>query len=277
MGAIVAKAAFLPPPCGYQNEDVTSWVRTTSGEVVPLKLVSPAAASLDPSQSWFLLWSHGNAEDLSSSRHLAQVFADELRLTVALYDYCGYGLATGKPREDGLYSSIDAVLQHLLDNGAKLDHIFLYGKSVGSVPTVRLAMNRKFAVRSVVCACAQLRFLSSSVLQGVVLVSALASGARVVFPNSNSSVLDRVFGPNLSRVCRVQSPLLILHGTDDTVIPCHHSRLLAKRVADERNSKKDNCAVVLHTIEGADHNDIESTYFQLYFDFIKNFISQRKC
>jgi len=171
MGAIVAKAAFLPPPCGYQNEDVTSWVRTTSGEVVPLKLVSPAAASLDPSQSWFLLWSHGNAEDLSSSRHLAQVFADELRLTVALYDYCGYGLATGKPREDGLYSSIDAVLQHLLDNGAKLDHIFLYGKSVGSVPTVRLAMNRKFA--------------------GVVLVSALASGARVVFPNSNSSVLDR--------------------------------------------------------------------------------------
>jgi alpha-beta hydrolase superfamily lysophospholipase len=53
---------------------------------------------------------------------------------------------------------------------------------------------------------------------GVILVSPLASGARVVFPNVKNGLLDKVFCPSISRIRNVKAPLLILHGTNDEVI-----------------------------------------------------------
>ena len=87
--------------------------------------------------------------------------------------------------------------------------IAVYGKSLGTAPSVNLATEVK--------------------CMGVILVSPLASGARVVFPNVKNGLLDKVFCPSISRIRNVKAPLLILHGTNDEVIHISNGKVRRDR------------------------------------------------
>lgn len=118
------------------------------------------------------------------------------------YDYSGYGTSSGKPSEKNLYADIDAAW-HALRNrfGTLPENIILYGQSIGTVPTVDLAT--RFEVGA------------------VILHSPLMSGMRVAFPNTKRTWFFDVF-PSIDKVSKVQSPVLVIHGTDDEVIDFSH-------------------------------------------------------
>jgi fermentation-respiration switch protein FrsA (DUF1100 family) len=146
-----------------------------------------------------LLFSHGNAEDVGVNKAFCEWLSEQLGVDIVTYDYSGYGMGTGEPSEKNLYADCTAVYKWMKSTlKLRTDQIILYGKSLGTAPTVDLAT----------------RFASI----GVILVCPLASGARVVFPKVKNSLLDRVFCPTILKIDKVTTPIFIMHGTNDEVI-----------------------------------------------------------
>ncbi|XP_047295445.1 alpha/beta hydrolase domain-containing protein 17A isoform X3 [Homo sapiens] len=134
--------------------------------------------------------------------------------------------------------------QHPLGHGYGIspDSIILYGQSIGTVPTVDLASRYECAA--------------------VVLHSPLTSGMRVAFPDTKKTYCFDAF-PNIEKVSKITSPVLIIHGTEDEVIDFSHGLALYERCPK---------AVEPLWVEGAGHNDIE--LYSQYLERLRRFISQ---
>ncbi len=56
-----------------------------------------------------VLYAHGNAGNLSHSKSLIQYFHDDLRVTVLIFDYRGYGRSEGVPTAEGILKDARAA------------------------------------------------------------------------------------------------------------------------------------------------------------------------
>lgn len=155
-----------------------------------------------------VLYFHGNAEAAAQNLPLA----DELRargLGVFLAEYRGYGGLEGAPSEKGLYADGAAALSELGRLGVPPARVVLVGRSLGSGVAVELATRHRVAA--------------------VVLVSAYTSivdmGRTVAGALSPLVIRDRF--DSLSKIGRVYSPVALLHGTRDDVVPVAMGRRLA--------------------------------------------------
>lgn len=162
-----------------------------------------------------LLYFHGNAE--AAAHNLP--FADALRargLGVFLAEYRGYGGLGGSPSEEGLYADGEAALAELGRIGVPASRVVLVGRSLGSGVAVELATRHTVAA--------------------VVLVSAYTSivdmGRIVAGPLAPLFVRDRF--DSLSKIGRVGSPLVLVHGSRDDVVPVKMGRRLAAARPDAR-------------------------------------------
>jgi hypothetical protein len=151
MGNHLATLVFQPPPSSLSlnpHVDPSSlvgpknhpfiWLRTQSNRTIPAIFIK------QPSAQVTLLFSHGNAEDLSSIYDWFVVFSIELNVNLMIYDYEGYGAASLSghviPTEQGCYDDIDAVYEYMIEKLQLLpESIVLYGRSLGSGPSVYLA------------------------------------------------------------------------------------------------------------------------------------------
>ena len=190
----VNQMAFCPPPPTYRKEDVNMWIETDKGHRLP-------AFHIRKGHPLTILVSHANAEDLGIVLGFWSYMSDALQVDVFAYEYSGYGHSTGTPSEEHMYSDAKAALQLLVD-GFKLKperDIVLYGKSIGTCPTCYLAGRHRF--------------------RGVMLISGLASGSRVLFPTTKFSPMDMLYFNNIGRLAHSKSPTQVVHGTHDEVIP----------------------------------------------------------
>ncbi|MBI4409700.1 MAG: alpha/beta hydrolase [Gemmatimonadetes bacterium] len=212
------RALFQPPPATYRADQDIIHLSTADGvRLAALWLPNPGAA-------FTILYSHGNAEDLGWSRPALEELR-ELGFAVFAYDYRGYGLSEGRPSERGAYLDIEAAYQHVTRAlGVPAERIIVHGLSLGGGPSVLLAATRPVA--------------------GLILESTFTTAFRVVtrvplFP------IDRF--RNLQRLRRVHCPVLVIHGTDDEVIPFSHGPRLFAAAPEPRRRL---------WVEGATHNDL---------------------
>lgn len=210
---------FLPPTSSYRAGELPIvMVPTEGGSIATLHLQNPRAAIT-------VLFAHGNAEDLG---HIAP-WLEELRragFAVLAFDYRGYGLSTGgPPSAAGATSDMEAVYRHAV-NTLKIppSRIVLYGRSVGSGPATDLAARVPVG--------------------GLVLESAFVSAFRVL---TRVSLLPFDRFHNLRHIRRVRVPILVIHGTDDEVIPVSHGRRLYEAAGQPKQAL---------WIDGAHHNDV---------------------
>lgn len=186
-----------------------------------------------------LLWSHGNAEDLSNTFFL-ELF-HEAGFGVLGYDYPGYGISDGKPSESACYQAIDKAYAHLTETLAiSPEKIIIVGQSVGSGPSCYLAANKP--------------------AKALVLITPLTSAYRVgfgypIFP------CDRF--PNLSRIKGINLPLMVIHGDQDEVVPQKHGIALIEA------HKGTN---IFHDLKGRGHNDISGRTTEEIEDLHKLFV-----
>ena len=124
-----------------------------------------------------------------------------------------------EPTEKGCIRAIDQVYNHLITHGSGPEHIILYGASIGTGPTVDLGSR-------------------TPGLRGVVLQTPFTS-----FGLFNSEILIK----------KIMSPVIIIHGKMDEIIPYSHGDLLTNILLKE--GKK----VRLITFEHASHNNIWSS------------------
>lgn len=188
-------AALIPAPAGFSKGNASS-----SGSSSDRSLSTP----------FTILHSHGNAVDLGQMLPLYEQLAKLLRVNVCAYDYRGYGTSKGQPAASSTFSDISAVYSTLLSTfNLKPSDIIVYGQSVGSGPTSWLAARQ-------------------SDLAGVVLHSPFLSGVRVLKPDLKRWPSWADIFPNFKYVPRIESKILVLHGTKDEVIDIQHGRELWK-------------------------------------------------
>jgi len=237
----VNQMAFCPPPPTYRKQDVNMWLETDRGSRIP-------AFHIRRGYPLTVLVSHANAEDLGIVLGFWSWLSDRLQVDVFAYEYSGYGHATGKPCEENLYSDARAALACLRD-GFKLKperDIVLYGKSLGSCPTSHLA--------------------SRCAVRGVIIVSGLASGARVLFPTTKVYLTDAMFFNNVGRLATNTSPVQLIHGTQDEVIPFSNGQ-------DLHAACNGRHPLEPAWIGGATHNNLETMHSESFLSTLKAFLS----
>lgn len=146
-----------------------------------------------------ILFLHGNAGHIGYRMPLARQFINA-GFGVFLLEYRGYGGNKGSPNEDGLYEDARTALQFLHQRKIRSDQIALYGESLGT------GVATKMASEYPVCAI---------VLQSP--FASLVSLSRYHYPWILIKPWDRF--DSLGRIKKIHSPLLVLHGKRDQLVP----------------------------------------------------------
>lgn len=135
MGSHLSSMVFQPPEVTYVHEgNEMIWLRTQGNVQIPAFYIPQPGAKLT------ILFSHGNAEDLGSIYEWFLYFSEKLKVNVFAYDYDGYGKASGVPSDQACYEDIEAAYLYLKNTlHIPSEHIVLYGRSLGSGPSLYLA------------------------------------------------------------------------------------------------------------------------------------------
>jgi fermentation-respiration switch protein FrsA (DUF1100 family) len=191
------------------------------------------------------LFSHGNAGNLSHRGPGLARWADELNLSVLIYDYPGYGRSTGRPTERSCHAAAAAAWDWLTrTQGVAPDRVLLRGDSLGAALATALARDHG--------------------CRALVLIKAFTSipdMAQHTFPWLPARYVVRHRYDNLANLPRVRRPVFILHGTADRVVPFGHG----ERLFATANEPK---AFLGHA--GADHNDPLPADF---FEHLRRFVA----
>lgn len=188
---------FLPQPSSYEDSNRILKLITKDGAKIS------AVYLPNPQAKFTILYSHGNAEDLGD----IQFVLEELRslgFAVFSYDYRGYGTSQGKPTETTTYKDIDAAYNYLTQQlGINPKKIILYGRSVGGGPSVDLASRKPVG--------------------GLILENTFVSTFRVA---TQITIVPFDKFNNIAKIKKVRSPILIMYGKADRVIPFWHGEKL---------------------------------------------------
>jgi uncharacterized protein len=201
-----------------------------------------------------ILVSHGNAGNISHRGRLAEHLIKNSNYSVLLYDYRGYGRSSGTPQvrgilEDGL-AAFDFAVQEL---HYKPCRIIVYGESLGC---------------SVACAIAAQRQPQGIIWQsGFRSLPAIARDAFFPFKIMPGFVFPEPKLASEKLLAGKHSPLLIMHGRHDEVIPFRHSEILYARASEPKKF------VVL---EHSGHNDTYIADADLFDRSIADFVQSLK-
>ncbi len=185
-----------------------------------IKLYTPDGIMLT---SWYrpaknnqptLLYLHGNAGNIGGRMPLGRKFIDG-DLGLFLLEYRGYGGNKGTPTELGLYEDARTALRFLNEQGIKNSTIVLYGESLGT------GVATKIASESPVCAV---------ILQSP--YTSLSDMTRFYYPFMWLKPWDKF--DSFARIQAIKAPLLILHGTKDTVVPYSQGLTLFKQANEPK-------------------------------------------
>lgn len=226
---------FLPPPASYQDKPPFLKLKTPDNQEITAVYLPNTKAK------YTILYSHGNAEDLGDILPRLYQLRD-LGVNIFAYDYQGYGTSQGKPTEKNAYEDINTAYKYLTENlKIPSDRIIVYGRSIGSGPSVDLAMRQPVG--------------------GLILESAFTTIFRVVtkiplYPFDKFA--------NIEKIPQVSAPVLILHGDADMVIPFTHGQELFNAVT--HNNK------LSLWVKEAGHNDLLETAGNSYIDKMQEFL-----
>jgi hypothetical protein len=181
----------------------------------------------DP-QAPCLLWCHGNAGNIS---HRLDIIArlQAAGINVFIYDYRGYGKSAGSLSEEGFYRDGEAAWETLVREGVQPGRIVLFGRSLGCAMAADLATKVPAA--------------------GLILESGfphLGAMARVHYPFIFSERFLSGRFDAVSRLKKVNLPVLVIHGDRDAIVPLDLGRRLFEAAPEPKE---------WYAIKGADHND----------------------
>jgi uncharacterized protein len=187
-----------------------------------------------------VVFAHGNGGNIGDRYSMMVPFV-QVGYGFLAFDYRGYGKSEGHPSEEGLYRDMEAASQYL----AQVQHIpvtrqIAMGESLGSAVAIHSAS--KNAYRAVI--------LFSSMTAAPAVAEHLQSTDRMgwlgILP---LSWLMYTKMDSLSKIGQVQSPLLIIHGEEDTMMPLRMPHALYEKAISVPYKK-------LLIIPQAGHNDV---------------------
>jgi len=193
-----------------------------------------------------IIYFHGNAGNLYH-RFDAAYRLHQMNQNVLLVSYRGYAKSTGKPTEQGIYLDGEAAVNYAIESLAYNENeISILGRSLGSAVAVHISQNRNF--RSLI--------LITPMTSGSDMAVAMGLGwLKFIAGNSYNS---------LDKINNIKSPVLIIHGDRDEVVPYH----MGTRLFEEFNGVK-----FMVTIENGRHNDLQEVNPELFWGEIERFLA----
>ena len=197
-----------------------------------------------------MLFFHGNGEIAADYGALAHLYTGS-GVSFWVVDYRGYGRSTGSPTFLRMLADAESILEDIpaVEAAARMrfSRLIVMGRSLGSAPALHLAAG--FSVR----------------VDGLVLDSPFADAPglirRLGGPEIDTAPRSG-FVDNLERAKACRMPTLILHGTEDRIIPVSEAEALHEAIPSTQKR--------LVKIRGAGHNDLLVQGLGTYFSEIRS-------
>jgi fermentation-respiration switch protein FrsA (DUF1100 family) len=185
-----------------------------------------------------ILYFHGNAGNLANRAHRFAAF-EKRGFGVVAMAYRGSSGSTGKPKQKAILKDAINVYQALPDLVGKAP-VILYGESLGTGVAVLMADSPELASTPPAAMVLEAPYTS------------IPDVTRRIYPKLKPLLfLMKNRWPSLRHIRNLDIPLLILHGTNDPLIPIEMGREIfdASPVSDK----------TFFAVQGAGHNDVWQT------------------
>ncbi len=203
-----------------------------------------------------LLFFHGNAGNLYD-RLDNVVLLVESGFNVLIMDYRGYGKSGGQPSERALYDDGLLAYRYLIDErGVDPARLVLFGRSLGS--TVAIELGTQHPAGAVIIESA---FTSAPALAGI---------HYGFLPGVVLRTMSHKF-ESISKMSRLQAPVLCVHGNVDSIVPMKMGRQLFEAAPEPKE---------WYEITGAGHNDTllvgGGAYFRRLVEFVRRHVGSER-
>jgi uncharacterized protein len=199
-----------------------------------------------------MLFFHGNGEIAADYDSLADLYT-ACGVSFWVVDYRGYGRSTGTPSYTQMFADAEAILKDIPAAGRiagkRFDKVLVMGRSLGSASAIYLGSTRPEELHGLL--------LDSPFADGPGLIQRLGGprlGAVKIPPS-----IDNL---ELMKLCTL--PTLIIHGTEDRIIPISDAKALYGACKSETKR--------LVEIRGAGHNDILLRGLETYRSEIRDHV-----
>ena len=176
-----------------------------------------------------ILYFHGNAGNLTRWGEIATFFVAK-NFDVIIMDYRGYGKSTGKLGELRLFSDAQLFYNYAMKSYSE-DDLIIYGRSLGAAIATELASKNK----------------SKKLILETPFYN-LLDVARARFSFLPLRYLLKYEFRSNEYIKKVNSPIVIFHGTNDSVVPYESGKELFKNVTVKKKT--------FYAIENGDHNNL---------------------
>ncbi|MEG4529439.1 alpha/beta fold hydrolase [Microcoleus sp. D2_18a_D3] len=202
-----------------------------------------------------VLYLHGNASNVGANVEHAYRF-HRLGLSVFVMDYRGYGKSQGDfPSESQVYEDAQLAWDYLVkQRGINPNQIYLYGHSLGGAIAIDLAVRHPEAAGLIV----EGSFTSTRAMVN------FQKGLFWMFPID--FLLTQRFD-SLSKVDRLQMPVLFIHGTADHVVPVE----MTKKLFDAAPEPKQ-----LYIVPDGGHTNVAQIGGAEYLQILSQFLGSSK-
>lgn len=210
---LVSRVLFPTPESSYTLDDFPGeliWIpKSLDPQTCTPEECIPSLFLISPSARFLVFYLHSNAEDLGRCYPFCALLRYQFQVHVLAVEYPGYGICPGgQADEESVIENCKVAFRFIREVLCwPLDGILILGRSVGTGPALAIATQQE--------------------VYGVILISPFLSVQEVcrdvIGPLANL-ITDRF--PNKDRVPQLRSPLLVVHGKKDVVVPVTHGERL---------------------------------------------------
>jgi abhydrolase domain-containing protein 17 len=239
MGSITSSLIFHPPQRNLSKYINIKYLKTLYNEDI-------SYVEFNSKQKQVLIFSHGNACDISDNYYFLKDLSLKLNVCVVMYDYIGYGMSEKCPynytfssrsiNEETCYRSHETIVNHYKTLNKE---IYLVGQSLGTGVVVDYISKH-----------------NTNFIKGVMLISPYKSICSILSDTILLYPIDQFISINKFNSIDKSLKIDIYHGKSDDIIDYKHSIILSKL-----------CNSRLTLLDNVGHNDIID-----YIDFI-NFLT----
>ena len=182
--------------------------------------------------SKFLIFFHGNSDDIISSELFCQYFSEKLRMNVVIVEYPGYSIYFSEKSAETMCEDSLIVYEFIQKTfNAKNEDIYVVGRSLGTGPAVYLA--------------------SIKTPKNLFLISPFKSIKSIKNAFLSFFLLD-IF-KSIDIIDKIKCQIFFIHGKNDTLIDFSHSEELFSKAENISNLNQN----ILIINKNMTHNDID--------------------
>ena len=209
---------YLPSENNYQNDKIQFSYEEIFIKVDDKITLKSWLINKDFRKFKTLVLFHGNAGDLSNRIYKLNEL-NKLDINILLISWRGFSGNKGSPTEKNLYEDAEAAIKWLNEKKVENNQIILYGESLGSGVAVEIGKKNNF--------------------NGIILESPFTSvenSAKIYYPYLPVKFLLKDRYDSIGKIKMINTPILIMHGEKDDVIPISMGKELFEKANNPKHS-----------------------------------------